>query len=129
MKGRIQYIRLFFLVVCTGIVVCSCSKPSYINVTYRLPALSEALKGKSVFLNMKDMRSSDVIFGEKAQEEFEYFTGIFSLSLAVGRKDSVLVGPFDTISLFKESLKGEYRMPERKSLQNKQGKNLFLRFL
>lgn len=105
MKGRIRHIRLFFLIVCTGIILCSCSKPSYINVTYRPPAPSEALKGKTVFLTMKDIRSSDVIFGKKAQKEFEYFTGIFSLSLAVGRKDSILVGPFDITSLFKESFK------------------------
>jgi hypothetical protein len=105
MKAQIRYIRLFFLAILIGITAGSCSSPSYINVTYRLPAKSEALAGKSVLLAMKDTRPSNVIFDKKAQEEFKYFTGIFSLSLAMGTKDSLMLGPFDLPSLFEESFR------------------------
>lgn len=105
MKAQIRYVGLFFLVISIAIAAGSCSRPSYIHVTYRPPAKSEALAGKSLLLVMKDIRSSDILFGRNAQEEFKYFTGIFSLSLAMGAKGSVMVGPFDLPSLFEESFK------------------------
>jgi hypothetical protein len=99
---HIHHMLLFLLI---GIFSSFCAKPSYINVNYRLPVKSDILKGKKVFLKMKDQRSDMVIFGEKAQQEFKYFAGIFSLYLAKGEKDSLLVGPFDLLSLFAEAFK------------------------
>lgn len=105
MKCLKQYTRLFFLIFFIGAFSCACSKSSYINVTYSLPYGTDVLKGRSVFLKVQDTRPDDVIFGEKAQKEFKYFTGIFSFSLAEEKKESIIVGPFYLKSLFGEAFK------------------------
>jgi len=83
-----------------GVLVLACATKSYINVNYRLPLSSYDLKGKKVFLEIKDMRSDKAIFGEKAKTKFKNFTGLFLFSLSKGEKKNYVIGAFDLPSLF-----------------------------
>ena len=100
MKKTIHNVLLFSLVMLIGVLGAACATKSYINVNYRLPLSSYDLKGKKVFLEIKDMRSDKAIFGEKAKAKFKNFTGLFLLSLSKGEKKNYVIGAFDLPSLF-----------------------------
>ena len=100
MKKTIHNVLLFFLVMLIGVLGAACATKSYINVNYRLPLSSYDLKGKKVFLEIKDMRSDKAIFGEKAKAKFKNFTGLFLFSLSKGEKKNYVIGAFDLPSLF-----------------------------
>ena len=70
----------------------------YLN--YRLPAKSEGLGNKTVSIVFKDERTDQTLFGNKAAQEFKFFTGVFSLSLLQGKKKSVFLGTHELPSLF-----------------------------
>jgi hypothetical protein len=100
MKKSIHTVLLFSLVMLIGILGAGCGTKSYINVNYRLPLSSYDLKGKRVFLEIKDMRSHKNVFGEKAGTKFKNFTGLFLFSLSEKGKDNYVAGAFDLPSLF-----------------------------
>jgi hypothetical protein len=101
MKKTSHDVLLFSLVMLIGVLVLACATKSYINVNYQLPLSSYDLKGKKIFLEIKDMRSDIPIFGEKAKTKFKHFTGLFLFSLSEGEKKNYVVGAFDLPSLFK----------------------------
>jgi len=101
MKKTIHDFSLFSFVILIGIWVAACATKSYINVNYQLPLSSYDLKGKKIFLELKDIRSVKTIFGEKAKTKFKNFTGLFLFSLPKGGKKNFVVGAFDLPSLFK----------------------------
>jgi hypothetical protein len=94
---------LFALIMLIGLLIGACAPKSYLNINYQLPLSSNALKGKSVVLKLKDMRPAKTIFSEKAKTEFKHFTGIFWLYQAREKKENFVVGAFDAPSLFKEA--------------------------
>ena len=100
MKKTIHTVLLFSLAMLIGILGASCGTKSYINVNYRLPLSSYDLKGKKVFLEIKDMRSHQAVFSEKAKTKFKNFTGLFLLSLSENEKNDYVAGAFDLPSLF-----------------------------
>ena len=100
MKKTFHNSLLLFPVMLIGVLVLACATKSYINVNYRLPLSSYDLKGKKVFLEIKDMRSDKAIFGEKAKTKFKNFTGLFLFSLSKGEKKNYVIGAFDLLSLF-----------------------------
>ncbi|MGB2929568.1 MAG: hypothetical protein WBB70_11715 [Desulfobacterales bacterium] len=100
MKKTIQNVLLFSLVMLIGVLGAGCGTKSYINVNYRLPLSSYDLKGKKVFLEIKDMRSDKAVFGEKAKTKFKNFTGLFLFSLSKGEKKNHVVGAFYLPALF-----------------------------
>lgn len=95
-----DFLRLS-LVMLVGIWVVACATKSYINVNYRLPLSSHDLKGKKIFLELKDIRPVKTIFSEKAKTKFKNFTGLFLFSLPNSGKKNFVVGAFDLPSLFK----------------------------
>ena len=101
MKKTSHDVLLFSLVMLMGALVLACATKSYINVNYQLPLSSYDLKGKKVFLEIKDMRSDKTIFSKKAKNKFKNFTGLFLFSLSQGEKKDYVVGAFDLPSLFK----------------------------
>ena len=106
MKKIIHDFLLFSLIMLIGVLVVACATKSYINVNYRLPLSSHDLKGKKIFLEIKDMRSVKTIFGEKAKTKFKNFTGLFLFSLSKGKKKNLVIGAFDLPSLFKTAFSG-----------------------
>ena len=101
MKKTSPDVLLFPLVIFVGILVFACATKSYININYQLPLSSYDLKGKKIFLEIKDMRSHIPIFGEKAKSKFKNFTGLFLFSLSQGEKEDYVIGAYDLPSLFK----------------------------
>ncbi len=101
MKKMTHDFLRFSLVMLIGIWVVACATKSYINVNYGLPLSSHDLKGKKIFLELKDIRPVKTIFSEKAKTKFKNFTGLFLFSLPNRGKKNFVVGAFDLPSLFK----------------------------
>ncbi|MFH1350823.1 MAG: hypothetical protein ABII26_07770 [Pseudomonadota bacterium] len=97
-----KFVMGFILVVP---IVLSCASVPSLNVTYRLPTISEDLKGRRVFLAIEDTRSAKEIIGAGAKEDFKSFPGNVSFSLARGNEPGFKIGPYDVPSLFKEAFK------------------------
>ena len=100
MKNTIHKVLLVSLVMLIGSLGAGCGTKSYINVNYRLPLSSYDLKGEKVFLEIKDVRSDNTVFGEKAKTKFKNFTGLFIFSLSTTEKENYVVGALDLASLF-----------------------------
>jgi hypothetical protein len=104
MIRSLRSIRTCLLVSLWIGLAAGCTKPSYIDVTYRLPDASDHLAGRQVALDVRDARSDQTIFSESTREEFVFFTGLFALSLSTGEKD-YLAGTYDLAGLFREAFK------------------------
>ena len=100
MKKTFYNFLLLFPIIFIGVLVLACATKSYINVNYHLPLSSYDLKGKKIFLEIKDGRSVKTIFSEKAKTKFKNFTGLFLLSLSENEKNDYVAGAFDLPSLF-----------------------------
>ena len=83
----------------------SCAKKSYIDVDYRLPAPADSLTGRTVFLETRDLRSETEIFNKRAKENFEHFTGLFSISLVMPDGEPKILGAYPLPKLFETALK------------------------
>jgi hypothetical protein len=97
-------IRRTLVVALIGLWAVACSKPSYIDIAYRLPPESLNLSGKAIGLRLEDLRADKEIFAGKAKKEYEFFTGLFSLSLQEGDMNHI-VGTYDLPALFREAFK------------------------
>jgi ABC-type uncharacterized transport system auxiliary subunit len=100
MKKTSHHVLLFSSVILTVALMLACATKSYINVNYRLPLSSYDLKGKKIFLEVKDTRTVKTIFSEKAKTKFKNFTGLFLFSLSQEEQKNYVVGAFDLPSLF-----------------------------
>lgn len=87
-----------------AVLAAGCSKPSYIDVRYGLPESSDALSGTRVALEVRDERDDTAVFAGEAKEDFEYFTGIYSLSLAKGDRSHV-AGTYELPGLLAEAFR------------------------
>ncbi len=99
-KGWIKLTLL--LLVVTGCFACA--KKSYIDVDYRLPSVADTLAGRTVFVETRDLRSDTEIFNKRASENFEHFTGLFSLSLVMPDDQSKIIGAYPLPKLFETAL-------------------------
>jgi hypothetical protein len=90
------------LLVVTGCFACS--KKSYIDVAYRLPSAADTLEGRTVFVETRDLRSNTEIFNKRANEKFEHFTGLFSLSLVMSDEQQKILGAYPLPKLFEVAL-------------------------
>lgn len=97
MRSTILLLSFFILV--------SCSSIPDLNITYRLPARSDELKGKRVSIAFEDMRGVQDILGEGAKKELMGFSGNISLSLARHKEKGFKLGLYDLRSLFMETFK------------------------
>ena len=101
--------NVFYRLVLLGLMVlpiaAGCASTSYIEVTYQLPEPQQNLDRKAVALQVVDQRPTATIAGPNAKKELEYFTGLFSLSVARDGKKPMLIGALDLTALFKEALK------------------------
>jgi hypothetical protein len=82
--------------------VLSCATVPELNLLYRLPAKTDELQGKKVFMWFEDMRKEKDLLGRGAQREYKSFPGNISFSLARGNEPGFKMGPHDVPSLFKE---------------------------
>lgn len=86
-------------------LMCSCASMPYLNVTYRLPPGMDAMKGKTVCIDVEDARGVNAFLGVGARNEFDGSSG--SLSLAVARRQDagVKIGVYEVPLLVKEAFK------------------------
>ena len=85
-------------------VCCSCAKKSYIDVDYRMPSAADTLTGRTVFVETLDLRSDTEIFNKRANENFEHFTGLFTLSLVIPDDQPKILGAYALPKLFETAL-------------------------
>ena len=82
----------------------SCAKKSYIGVDYRLPSTADTLTGRTVFVETRDLRNDTEVFNKRANENFQHFTGLFSLTLVTPDDQSKVVGAYPLPKLFEAAL-------------------------
>jgi uncharacterized lipoprotein YajG len=90
------------LLVVTGCFACA--KKSYIDVSYRLPSTADTLAGRTVFVETHDLRNDTEIFNKRTNENFQHFTGLFSLTLVTPDDQSKVVGAYPLPKLFEAAL-------------------------
>ncbi|MFC1867229.1 hypothetical protein ACFL0H_03745 [Thermodesulfobacteriota bacterium] len=96
----VLFIAVIFLILT---VVVSCSTTPDLKVIYRLPARSDELQGMKVALVFNDARGINDILGDGAKNEFKFFAGNISLSLARENEKGFLIGLLDIRSLCMEA--------------------------
>jgi hypothetical protein len=82
----------------------ACAKKSYIDVGYRLPSAADTLPGRTVYVETRDLRSDTEIFNKRANEKFEHFTGLFTLSLVMPDDQPKILGAYALPKLFETAL-------------------------
>jgi hypothetical protein len=98
-----RWLIIFFLVL-PGLCLSACASTSYIGIDYQVPAGSTALAGKQVSIQVADQRPTPETLAPSAREDFEHFTGLFSLSTVVTGQKPALVGAYDVSGLFQTAL-------------------------
>ncbi|MBE9571313.1 MAG: hypothetical protein IMF11_11840 [Proteobacteria bacterium] len=93
------------LSVLLTVFVVSCASMPELKVLYKLPAPSNDLKGKKVFLAVEDARKTKELFGEGAKQEFGNYIGNISLSVARYNETGFKIGPFQLPAMVKEGFK------------------------
>lgn len=83
----------------------ACAQKAYIDVDYRLPSGTDSLAGRTVFIETLDLRSDKEIFNKRANDKFEHFTGLFTLSLQMPDEQREIVGAYALPQLFEAALK------------------------
>ena len=105
-----KYACALFLINLLLLTMPSCSTVPTLNVNYRTPGETNQLKGKKVFLEIRDSRSDKEMLGNGAKEDFANISETVSLSVAEGNEKGFKVGLFPVTGLmkeiFKERLKG-----------------------
>lgn len=86
-------------------ILASCTTILHLNVTYRLPAATEALKGKKVFLVLDDIRSNKDVIGPGARAAYQSVSENISLSLAGGSDSALKRGVYELPALFTKVFK------------------------
>ena len=96
---RISIIFLFFA------FIVSCASIPELKVHYQLPPRADVLKGKRVFLTLKDDRSTRDIIGPGAKKDFVNFPGNITFSFAAYNEPGFKLGPYTPVAMTKEAFK------------------------
>ncbi|PID40976.1 MAG: hypothetical protein CR984_00425 [Proteobacteria bacterium] len=80
-----------------------CARKPYIDVAYRLPDDTDRLVGRTVFIEIRDLRRDADIFNQRAGEQFKHFNGLFSLSLITPGDHEEAVGSYRLPMLFEKA--------------------------
>lgn len=83
-----------------ALMFASCASTSYIGINYDLPPAASSLQGKKIFVQATDKRTPPETLAPSAKEDFEHFTGLFSLSVGKADGKPTLVGAYDVPALF-----------------------------
>lgn len=97
--GRIRTRRLVNLVLAA--LLLGCAPRSYLMVDYHLPAASQILKKQTVRIQVKDLRDTQKVFDPSAAEQFQGFTGRYSLTWISRSKQRMPAGEYDLKNLFR----------------------------
>ncbi len=104
--NTINQVKIFaLLLLIFSLPLNSCMSILQLNVNYRLPPATDALKGKKVFLAFSDIRSQKEMIGPGAREAYRNVSENVSLSLACGTDMEDKLGIYELPSLFSEVFK------------------------
>ena len=103
MKTYVNHPWTLGCILLVGLVLSACASTSYIGIDYSLPQAGDAMKGRQVFVKATDQRPSPETLAPGAREDFEHFTGLFSLSVGRAGQKPLLVGAYDVPALFKSA--------------------------
>ncbi len=104
MKSIHHSTQKIFIVLFAALFVSACATTSYIAIDYHLPPQSTILTGRHIYIEVVDARIGQSLLGPTAQDTFKYFTGTFSLTLARENGKGALIGAFDLLPLFRETV-------------------------
>jgi hypothetical protein len=105
MRKKNQMVIRGLLGVLLSLSVVSCASIPELKALYKLPAPSNDLKGKKVFLAVEDVRETKALFGEGAKQEFGNYVGNISLSVARYNETGFKIGPLQLPAMVKEGFK------------------------
>ena len=105
MRSKNQMVIRGSLSVLFAVFVVSCASMPELKAQYKLPAPSNDLKGKKVFLAVEDARKTKELFGEGAKQEFGNYVGNISLSVARYNETGLKIGPLQYPAMVKEGFK------------------------
>ncbi len=97
-------IKMLFIAMFAALFTNGCTTTSYIDINYHMPSQSTILAGRNIYLEVNDSRLGQPLFGPVAQKTFKHFTGKFALTLARENSKGLLIGAFDLIPLFQETV-------------------------
>ncbi len=80
----------------------ACESQPFLKINYQLPSPSSALKGKTIVLNIVDMRTGSGFLTENARDSLNDFSGEFSLVVLNEDGSGNLVGAYNQVSLIRE---------------------------
>lgn len=87
----------------------SCAAIQDIQITYQMPASTEALYGEQIFLDFQDLRENPAVLGPGAREAYAYHSGNVELFVSSDREKDARVGLMDIPSLFREAFERRIR--------------------
>jgi len=99
-----KYARILFISLVL-LTTFSCSTVPVLNINYRVPGKTDQLKGKKVFLEIRDSRADKDMLGEGAKEDFKNVIENVSLSVAEGDERGFKIGIFSVTDLMREIFK------------------------
>jgi hypothetical protein len=104
---RIHKHALAWLSILTFLVVnlWSCAPSNLLRVHYQLPAKSDSLAGKQIFLTFKDAREKKTMLSKSAREDLRDFSGNFTLVVVQDSGGEKLLGAYDLPALLTEAFK------------------------
>ena len=105
MRMKYQMVIRGLISVLFTVLMVGCASIPELKVLYRLPAPSNDLKGRKVFLAVEDGRKTKALFGQGAKQEFGNYAGNISLSVARYKETGFKIGPFQLPAMMKEGFK------------------------
>jgi hypothetical protein len=105
MKAFNQRPKKILIIVLLFATIISCASIPELKVHYQLQPCSDVLKGKRVFLAIKDDRPTRDIIGPGAKKDFANFPGNITFSFAAYDKPGFKLGPYTPLAMTKEAFK------------------------
>ena len=83
----------------------SCAPSNLLRVHYQLPATSDSLTGKQIYMTFKDARENKTMLSNSAREDLSDFSGSFTLVVVQESGTEKLLGAYDLSSLLEEAFR------------------------
>lgn len=105
MRIHKQALTWLSILIFVAVNLWSCAPSNLLRVHYQLPAKSDSLAGKQVFLTFKDAREETTILSKSAREDLRDFSGNFTLVVVQDSGGEKLLGAYNLPALLKEAFK------------------------
>lgn len=113
-------------ILLAGFLLSSCAPMPELHVLYRLPAKSNELGGRAVFLKVEDARPSRIVLGQGARKEFTLFPGNVIYSVARHGQTGFRLGPYDVMGMVKDAFQRRLENSGLTLLPAEEGENIQL---